>query len=92
MASFEQPAAGGPRNTAAPNSVSQAAPPAPEYRDRSGVLLLAFGIVQIVVGGLILLLIPLMLLGTLLSRRVSGGMPWGGRTRFPWFPTLSRQW
>ncbi len=48
----------------------------PSYRDRSGGLL-GFGIVQIILGGLAALGIPLMLLSALLSRRVNGGLPAG---------------
>lgn len=64
-------------NTPLSHAASQSAPPAPvAYRDRSGGLL-AFGIVQIVVGGLASLGIPLILLGALLSRRVGVGTPPG---------------
>lgn len=51
--------------------------PAASYRDRSGGLM-AFGIVQLILGGLAALAIPLMLLGALISRRAAGGaMPAG---------------
>ena len=52
-----------------------ATPPEP-YRDRSAGLVV-FGIIQIVLGGLAALLIPLLLLGAVFSRRMGGGLPAG---------------
>ncbi len=71
MTEFDQPAAGGPLDTPQPLDASAPATPA-AYRDRSGGLL-AFGIVQIIAGGLVSLGIPLVLLSALLSRKVVGG-------------------
>jgi hypothetical protein len=53
-----------------------AAPPPEAYRDRSTGLVV-FGIVQIVLGGLAALLVPLVLLSAVFSRRMGGGLPAG---------------
>jgi len=53
-----------------------AVPPPDAYRDRSTGLVV-FGIIQIVLGGLAALLVPLLLLGAVFARRMGGGMPAG---------------
>jgi hypothetical protein len=58
-----------------PTAIPLAAPPALD-RDRSTGLVV-FGIIQIVLGGLAALLIPLLLLGAVFSRRMGGGLPAG---------------
>ena len=65
-ASVSQPQATSPPAAIAP----------PVYRDRSTGLV-AFGIIQIVLGAFSLLLIPLLLLGVLMSRRTTGALPPG---------------
>jgi len=62
--------------TVAPQGSALPTPP-PTYRDRSGGLV-GFGILQIILGGLVVLLIPVILLGALLSRRGSSPAPWSG--------------
>jgi hypothetical protein len=58
-----------------PTAIPVATPPA-LYHDRSTGLVV-FGIIQIVLGGLAALFIPLVLLGAVFSRRMGGGMPPG---------------
>ncbi|HTS36333.1 MAG TPA: hypothetical protein VMH04_11710 [Candidatus Solibacter sp.] len=53
-------------------SAAPIAPPAPEFRDRSTGLVV-FGVVQIVLGGLTALMIPLAVLGAFLTRLAPGG-------------------
>jgi hypothetical protein len=64
-----------PPSDSPPTAVPAATPPA-LYRDRSTALVV-FGIIQIILGGLAALLIPLLLLGAVLSRRMGGGLPAG---------------
>ena len=62
---------------AAPVPVVQAPPTAPAYPDRSTGLMI-FGILEIALGGLSALMIPFMLLGAAMSRKIAGaGMPAG---------------
>jgi hypothetical protein len=74
-----------PTSPAAPDPATVAATPAsiapayivPAYKDRSTGLTI-YGIVEIALGGLAALMIPMMLLGALFSRKVAGGtMPIG---------------
>ncbi len=67
MDSLEPTLPGAPENSLLPYEPAV-------YRDRSGGLV-AFGIVQIVLGGLTSLAIPFLLLGALLSGRAGAGMP-----------------
>jgi hypothetical protein len=70
----------GPVAPAAPDRAIAAATPAyiaPDYKDRSTGLVI-YGIVEIVLGALAALMIPMMLLGALFSRKMAGGaMPIG---------------
>ena len=64
-----------PPSDSDPTAKPAATPPA-LYRDRSTGLVV-FGIIQIVLGGLAALLIPVLLLGAVFSRRMGGGLPAG---------------
>ena len=70
------PEASGPPLSQLHATAMPAAPPPEAYRDRSPGLVV-FGIMQIVLGGLAALLIPSLLLGAVLSRRMGGGLPVG---------------
>jgi hypothetical protein len=60
-----------------PQPISELPPPAPpSYADRSTGLTI-FGIIQIIMGALAALMIPLMLLGALFSRKTGTAMPAG---------------